>query len=72
MVHARDGSNRASSLAVVVVSKLQFLLLYFKKWCEDDVLKEESKERYSHAGISEVLFQPMRCVILTLQTQAMS
>jgi len=42
IVHSRNGSNRASSLAELV-TKLQFLLVYFKRWCEDDVLQEESK-----------------------------
>jgi hypothetical protein len=38
----RDGHNRTSSLPELVAD-LQFLLVYFKRWCEDDVLQEESK-----------------------------
>ncbi len=44
IVHSRDASNRASSLAELVAD-LQFLLVYFKRWCEDDLLREESRQR---------------------------
>jgi hypothetical protein len=44
IVHFRDGSNRASSLAELV-TELQFLLFHFKKSCEDDVLRHESRRR---------------------------
>ena len=44
IIHSRDGSNMASSLAELV-TKLQFLLLYFKRWCEDDVLWKESRRQ---------------------------
>jgi hypothetical protein len=39
--HSRNGSNRTSSLAELVAD-LQFLLVFFKDWCEDYVLREES------------------------------